>query len=87
MKTLENGSDDGKLPSIYASTSSVYAMLSVYTVLVYLSTSTPRVENLAEDTSLKEVGVQEDFSGAISTKAQTQKKSNFGSRKTPSKRS
>jgi hypothetical protein len=49
--------------------------------------STPRVENLAEDTSLKEVGVQEDFSGAISTKARTQKKSNFGSRKTPSKRS
>ncbi len=30
--------------------------------------STPRVENLAEDTSLKEVGIQEDFSGAISTK-------------------
>jgi len=49
--------------------------------------STPRIENLAEDTSLKEVGVQEDFSGAISTKAQTQKKPNFGSRKTPSKRS
>jgi hypothetical protein len=49
--------------------------------------STPRIENLVEDTSLKEVGVQEDFSGAISTKAQTQKKSNFGSRKTPSKRS
>jgi hypothetical protein len=49
--------------------------------------STPRVENLVEDTSLKEVGEQEDFSGAISTKARTQKKSNFGSRKTPSKRS
>jgi hypothetical protein len=30
------------LPSIHASTSSVYAMLSVYTVLVHLSTSTPR---------------------------------------------
>ncbi len=49
--------------------------------------STPGNKNLAEDVSLKEVEVQEDFSGAISTKAQTQKKSNFGSRKTPSKRS
>ncbi len=49
--------------------------------------STPRNKNLVEDASLKEVGVQEDFSGAISTKAQMQKKSNFGSRNTPSKRS
>ncbi len=49
--------------------------------------STPRNRNPEKDASLKEVGVQEDFSRAISTKAQTQKKSNFGSRKTPSKRS
>jgi hypothetical protein len=49
--------------------------------------STPRNKNLEEDDSLKEVGVQEDFSGAISTRAQMQIKSNFGSRKMPSKRS